>query len=204
MSRFALHPATRLIAWIALLIAVQWLSGVVLGAALALACLAGKPIVRRGMKLIWRTRWLLASLFVILAWGTAGDPLWPSDHVPTYEGLAQAWMHIGRLLLVLMAVAAFLETMSLPDLLTATHATLAPLRRIGFDPDRGVVRLMLALRYAENLPRPRDWTVLLDDSSTVDCGTVDIHSQPLGWNDAVVLAAIMAAGVLALWNGEVF
>ncbi|SDH65843.1 energy-coupling factor transporter transmembrane component T [Propionivibrio dicarboxylicus] len=204
MSRFALHPATRLIAWIALLIAVQLLSGVVLGAALVLACLAGRRIVRRGMKLLWRTRWLLASLFVILAWGTAGDPLWPSDHAPTYEGLAQAWMHIGRLLLVLMAVAAFLETMSLPDLLTATHAALAPLRRVGFDPDRGVVRLMLALRYAEDLPRPRDWTVLLDDSVTVDCGSVDIHSQRLGGWDAVVLAAIVLAGGLAVISGGSF
>lgn len=198
MSRFPLHPATRLIVWLFVLIAVQTLSGLALpGAALA-ASLLGAKVLRRARKLIWRTRWLLLSLFVILAWGTAGNPLWAASYAPTEEGLALAGTHLGRLLLVLLAVAAFLETMSLPDLLTATHTALSPLRRLGLDPDRSVVRLMLALRYAEDLPRPRDWKVLLDVPSPEVCDTVEIQSRSFSAADAGVLLLVALAAAL-LW-----
>ena len=183
--------------WLFVLIAVQALSGIALLVGAAVFCLFGRAVIQRSKKLVWRTRWLLVSLFVILAWGTAGDPLWQHGFAPTHEGLHLAWTHSGRLLLVLMAVAAFLETMSLPDLLTATHTVLSPLRRLGFDPDRGVVRLMLALRYAEDLPRPRDWRALLDLPVALECTTVDIHTRPFGWVDVALAVVVVALiGVL--------
>jgi len=95
-----------------------------------------------------------------LSWGVAGEPLWQVLLRRPMKA-ARSAAHLGRLLLVLIAVAAFLEAMPLPDLLAATMlcsshcATLA-------DPDRGVVRLMLVLRYVEALPRPRDWRALLN------------------------------------------
>ena len=192
--------------WLLALIAVQTLSGLLLLAGLAGSFLLGPAVIRRGTKLVWRTRWLLLSLCVILAWGTAGDPLWGGagrDMAPTREGLQLAWTHLGRLLLVLMVLAAFLERMSLPDLLTATHTALSPLRRIGLDPDRGVVRLMLALRYAEDLPRPKDWKTLLDFSDAPVCDTVDIHVRPLGAVDRA-MGGLMVGGLvlLVLWVGR--
>jgi hypothetical protein len=52
--------------------------------------------------------------------------------------------------------------MPLADLISGSHALLFPFRRCGMDSTRGVVRLMLVLRYVETLPRPRDWKTLLE------------------------------------------
>lgn len=196
MEKTAVHPATRLIAWLALLIAVQCLSGAVLLAACLFAPLAGARVMRRGGRLVWRTRWLLLSLLLVFAWGVAGDPLWSGSLAPTREGVDEALKHLGRLVLVLVSVAAFLEFMPLAELLAATHALLAPLRRLGVDSDRGVVRLMLVLRYVETLPRPRDWKSLLDIPETAACETIEIEHQALRWLDGCVMAGLLGGLVL--------
>lgn len=146
---------------------------------------------------MWRARWLLFSLLAVFAWGTAGEALWNSGWAPTYEGVMEASKHFGRMLLVLMLVAAFLEYMPLADLISATHALLLPFRRFGLDTTRGVVRLMLVLRYVETLPRPRDWKVLLDapDSSTSEI--VEIEQRAAGWGDVCVMAGLVG-GLLFL------
>jgi energy-coupling factor transporter transmembrane protein EcfT len=191
----SLHPAARLAAWLALLVAVQCLSGVKLLVACLLAPLSGARVMRRAGRLIWWARWLLLSLLAVFAWGVAGEPLWDGGMAPTREGVDAALKHLGRLLLVLVAVAAFLEFMPLADLLAATHALLAPLKRLGVDPDRGMVRLMLALRYVESLPRPRDWRSLLDVPETVLCETseaIEIEQRAMRWTDGCVLASLLA------------
>jgi energy-coupling factor transporter transmembrane protein EcfT len=196
MEKTAVHPATRLIAWLALLIAVQCLSGAVLLAACLFAPLAGARVMRRGGRLVWRTRWLLLSLLLVFAWGVAGEPLWSGSLAPTREGVDEALKHLGRLVLVLVSVAAFLEFMPLAELLAATHALLAPLRRLGVDADRGVVRLMLVLRYVETLPRPRDWKSLLDIPETAACEIIEIEHQALRWLDGCVMAGLLGGLVL--------
>jgi hypothetical protein len=104
----------------------------------------------------------LLSVFVILAWGGVGDPAWSGMMAPSREGLLDASTHVGRLLLVLMAVAVLRERMPMAELLIATHRLLDPLRRCGLDTDRGLVRLLLVLHYLETMPRPRDWRQLLE------------------------------------------
>ena len=192
----SVHPTTRLIAWLTLLVAVQALSGAALAIALAALPLCGRPVLRRGWRLIWRARWLLASLLLIVSWGVAGEPLWAGDMAPTHEGLREALTHFGRLLLVLFAVAGFLETMPLPELLSATHALLGPLRRLGLDADRGVVRLMLVLRYVETLPRPRDWRALLKAPAPVVSERVEVDCQALRWTDCLVSVSLVVVTTL--------
>ena len=201
MPSLSLHPTTRLLAWLLVLVAVQLVSGVTLAVAFLLLPLLGKRILLRGGKLVWRTRWLLLSLFVIFSWGVAGDPLWNGALAPTREGLLESLTHLGRLLLVLMAVAAFLELMPLPDLLMATHVLLRPLRCLGLDAERGVVRLMLVLRYAETLPRPRDWRSLLEAPLTECNEIVEVDHQALSLTDyAFILFCAMALpGLVLVW-----
>jgi energy-coupling factor transporter transmembrane protein EcfT len=192
MERTGVHPATRLAGWLAALVAVQCLSGPALLAACLIAPLSGGRVMRRGGRLIWRARGLLISLALILAWGTAGEPLWDGGLAPTHEGLAEALKHLGRLLLVLVAVAAFLENMPLAELLSATHTLLAPVRRLGVDTDRGVVRLMLVLRYVETLPRPRDWrSLLLDVPPTGACEMLEIDHRAMRWIDGIIIAGLL-------------
>lgn len=197
MSSLSVHPATRLCFWLSLLVVVQSLNGALLMSIMALTVVTlavlDSAIVKRGSRLIWRARWLLVSLFFILAWGIAGDPLWDGALSPSVEGLEDAGTHVGRLLLVLMIVAALLETLPLGDLLAATRSMMHPLKQFGLDPDRGVIRLMLVLRYVETLPRPRDWRNLLNvpETSANERVTVDVH--PLRALDFALGAAMVAA-----------
>ena len=197
MFRSVLHPATRLVVWLVLLIAVQLLSGRFLALVCLLAPVLGVRVMRRGGRLMWRARWLLFSLLAVFAWGTAGEALWNSGWAPTYEGVMEASKHFGRMLLVLMLVAAFLEYMPLADLISATHALLLPFRRFGLDTTRGVVRLMLVLRYVETLPRPRDWKVLLDAPESSTSEIVEIEQRAAGWGDVFVMAGLVG-GLLFL------
>ena len=193
----SVHPTTRLVLWLLMLVAVQNLSGLSLIAAGCCLPLLGSRVLHRGLRLVWRTRWLLASLLGIFAWGVAGDPLWEGRLAPTQEGLQEALLHLGRLALVLIAVALFLETMPLPDLLAATHALLTQMRRFGLDPDRGVVRLMLVLRYVESLPRPRDWRTLLEVPTTIASELVEVNHQTMRWSD--YLLTLLVAGAVVFF-----
>jgi hypothetical protein len=179
------------------MLVIQWLEGGMLAVVFLPLLLLGRRVLQRGGRLVWRARWLLVSLFVIFAWGVAGEPLWQGVAAPTYEGLLAALTQLGRLLLMLMIVAAFLEFMPLPSLLAATHRMLHPLRRFGIDPDRGVIRLMLVMRYVETLPRPRDWRTLLDVPTVSVSEVLEIDEYPLRWLDGLVLFSV-AAVLMAL------
>lgn len=199
IQTLTVHPATRLMVWLLLLLAVQCLSGTALAVAFLFIPLLGTKVLRRSAKLIWRARWLLATLLVVFSWAVAGEPLWDGPAAPTQEGLQEALTHLGRLLLVLVVVAAFLETMPLADLLAATHAWLKPLRYFGIDPDRGVVRLMLVLRYVETLPRPRDWRRLLDAPAESVSERLALVDDALRWLDYFIsLSCVAAVTVLYL------
>ena len=191
MSNCRVHPATRLLVWLVLLIAVQALDGLLLGGLCLLTFFSGRRIVRRGGRLVWRARWVLVSVFVLLAWGVAGEPLWSASVAPTSEGLQLAYTHVGRLFMVLMTLAAFLESMQITDLLAATHLLLKPLRGAGLNPERGVIRLMLVLRYVETLPRPRDWRSLLDDQGPAGSERLELDSQRFRWLDGVIAFALV-------------
>ncbi|MFW5395978.1 MAG: hypothetical protein XXXNARYT_001706, partial [Candidatus Accumulibacter regalis] len=64
-----MHPTTRLVVWLLLLLASQCLDGEQLLAALLVLPFLGPAALRRALRLAWRTRWLFLSLFVIVAWG---------------------------------------------------------------------------------------------------------------------------------------
>ncbi len=195
MPSFSVHPTTRVVNWFLLLIAVQCLNGLALAAAFLLLPALGRRGLQRAGRLVWRVRWLLLTLLVVFSWGVAGEPLWEGAAAPTLEGLRKALTHLGRLLLVLIAVSAFLDATPLADLLVASHTLLKPLRRIGLDPDRGVVRLMLVLRYVETLPRPRDWRSLLDVPGTTVGESLELDQPPLRWLDfalTLILGLVVA------------
>jgi energy-coupling factor transporter transmembrane protein EcfT len=189
------HPTTRLVVWLLLLLASQCLDGEQLLAALLVLPFLGPAALRRALRLAWRTRWLFLSLFVIVAWGAAGEPAWGGALAPTREGLLAAATHGGRLLLALSAVAVLVEWMPVPELLVATHRLLQPLRRCGVDPDRSVVRLLLVMRHIETLPRPRDWRILLKAPNTGGEGEVfELADRPFSWSDPALI--LLVAGVV--------
>ncbi len=198
LTNFSVHPATRLVVWLLLLVGIQGFSGVGLLAVCLLLPFLGARILRRGGALVWRTRWLLLSLLLIFSWGVAGEPLWAGPLAPTREGTLEALTHLGRLVFLLIAVAAFLEITPLPEMLAGAHALLKPWQRFGCDPDRSVIRLMLVLRYVETLPRPRDWRTLLDVPAITFCETLEVNHQPVRWWDCLMMLGAALAVVLFL------
>jgi len=204
MHRFSVHPTTRLILWLLLILLIQLLDGWVLAAAFLVLPLLGQPVLQRAGRLVRRARWLLVSLCVVFSWGVAGEPLWQGIAAPSREGLLAAFTQVGSLLLMLITVAAFLERMPLPRLLIASHQILQPLHRFGIDPDRGVVRLMLVLRYVETLPRPRDWRTLLDVPASSVSEVLELEEYPWRWLDHLLLLAVgMVLTLLVLhWGGR--
>lgn len=193
----SLHPAHRLCCWLLLVIAVQCLAGTALLAALPLVALAGMPSLRRWFRLLRRMRWLLLSLLPILGWSVAGEPLWEMGAVPapTVEGLQDGMTQLARLALVLAAVAILLETTPVAELMAGSRILLSPLRWIGADVDRAVVRLSLVLHYADELS-VRDWRSLLVPDAPPGPETVRLRhvaTCPADW-----LALLVASGVAAM------
>lgn len=202
MPTSRIHPATRLLIWISTLIAVQFIDGAMFIVAFSVVSLCGKRVALRAWRLIWRARWLLASLFVIFAWGVPGKALWNEGlFSPSYEGIREGARHLARMLLVLITVAAFLEFTPLADLLAATRALLRPFQRLGVNADRGVVRLMLVLRYVETLPRPRDWKILLAMPDVCTSERIEVEQHALNWRDGLAITCLCAAIFVALLGG---
>lgn len=196
MPIISFHPASRLLFWIAVLVTVQGFSGRLLLATTLLVPFCGKKILLRGTRLVWRARWLFLALVTFFSWGTAGDPLWAGWGAPTREGMAEAMVHSGRLFLVLIGVAALLENLPLAQLLSASHKLLGVFRRVGLDPDRGVVRLMLVLHYVETLPRPDDWRSMLSVPAECEVDWVDVVHEPLAWPDFLMLGGIASMFII--------
>ncbi len=194
-SILAPHPAHRIVCWLLLVIAAQCLTGVALALALLVMPAFGGECVRRWRQLLRRTRWLLLSLVVIFGWSVAGEPLWvfPMLPSPTVEGLQDGLVQAARLALVLSLVAVLLATTPVNDLMAGSRTLLAPLRRLGVDVDRAVVRLALVLHYAE-APPAGGWRTLLAPALPSGPGTVAFSLPRVRAADwaAVALAALLA------------
>ncbi len=190
-----MHPSTRLVVWLLMLLLSQSMDDLLLMAAILLLPLFGRSVLSRCWQLAWGARWVFLSLFVILAWGGIGEAAWDGPMAPSREGLLDASTHVGRLLLVLMAVAVLREWMTTADLLTGIHRLLAPIRRCGLNPDRGLVRLLLVLNYIEAMPRPRDWRMLLDVPASRNSEVFELVDHPLSSRDYLIIALALVAAV---------
>ena len=194
-----MHPSTQLVLWLLILLLSQGMDELLLMATMLLVPLFGRSVLSRCWQLAWGARWIFLSLFVILAWGGIGEAAWNGPMAPSREGLLDASTHVGRLLLVLMAVAVLRERMSTADLLTGIYRLLEPMRRCGLDSDRGLVRLLLVLNYIETMPRPRDWRMLLDVPASCNSEVFELVDQPLSSRDYLVIALALVAAVPLLY-----
>ncbi|MDR2507011.1 MAG: energy-coupling factor transporter transmembrane protein EcfT [Candidatus Accumulibacter sp.] len=180
----SIHPATRLVLWFFFLGITHCLRGVALALILVLFPLFGRDSLKHGFFLVWRARWFLLPVFLVPAWNSAGKPLWEAGYAPTYEGLNEAFTHLGRLLLILMSVGVLLEKLPLPAFLSASRFLFKPLEYFGIDAaQRGLIRLLLALHYAGDAQHPVDWQNLLKDSVPAGKEWVEIQDVPLRWFD---------------------
>jgi hypothetical protein len=197
-----LHPSSALIVWLAGVLAVQFLGygGLAL---LALLMLLSRPRLSRPWAgYVRRARWLLLTLWLILAYNTPGEALADLAWAPTYEGMAEASLQAVRLITMLGCLAWLFDHLGRDGLVDALWGLLRPFRKFGLDTGRLVIRLSLVMENLQSPPEKGAWKKMLAADPAFAGGPDVLHlSQPL-WatrdTAVVLLAAALLLGVVLL------
>lgn len=194
------HPAASLLCWLITIVALQYLAWpALLAIALAIA-LAGTGARRRWWTLLRRARWLLLTLWLILAYGTPGEAWHNLPWAPTEAGMYEASLHALRLVIMLGALAWLFDRLPRERLMAGLWALIQPLCRFRVDADRLVVRLALVFDYLEKAPPKGSWRHLLDESQHaaggLDVVRIELPRWKAGDTGALLgIVLVMAAGV---------
>ncbi len=191
-----LHPATRLVVWIALVAFSQLARGPALGGfGLVVMVLAGWLARRRAWRLLRRSRFLVLVLVVLFGFFTPGEAVMPAlaGLAPTHEGLALALLHGLRLVLVVLLVALLLETTDEHALVAGLITLASPLAGLGLSVERLAVRVLLVLRYVET-PPAGGWRALIGDEGMVSPSeALSVNVATLRWWDRVAMVGVAMA-----------
>ena len=156
-----MHPTAALLVWLAAVLAVQFLGYTGLGLLAAGLLLARPALWRAWLAYVRRARWLLLSLWLILAYNTPGEALADQAWAPTYEGVAEASLQAVRLVGMLGCLAWLFGLLGRDGLVSALAGLLRPLQGLGLDTMRLVVRLSLVLENLQVAPEKGAWNKML-------------------------------------------
>jgi hypothetical protein len=195
------HPVTPLLCWVGFAVALQWIDSRawMVGVATFTFALSLFFAGERGRLLLWRARWLLASLVFLFVFFTPGEYLTgiPGELGATREGVARAADNLGRLVSLLASLALLHECIGTAGLLAGLHTLL---RRFPYR-DATVVRLLLVLEYAEQKRTVgwREWLGSVEKTENGECrrDLLALESSPLRFRDYAMLCAWIA--LLGVW-----
>lgn len=191
-----LHPATRLVVWIALVAFSQLARGPALGGfGLVVMVLAGWFARRRAWRLLRRSRFLVLVLVVLFGCFTPGEAVMSAlaGLAPTREGLALALLHGLRLVLVVLLVALLLETTGEHALVAGLITLASPLAGLGLSVERLAVRVLLVLRYVET-PPAGGWRALIGEEGMVSPSeALSVNVATLRWWDRMAMVGVAMA-----------
>ena len=189
-----MHPSVFLLAWLAGVLAVQFLGYHGLGL-LGLAIVLSTPAASlRWLDYARRARWLLLMLWLILAYNTPGEALHDLAWAPTYEGMAEANLQAARLLVMLGSLAWLFNRLGREGLVGALWGLLLPVRSLGVDSERVVVRLSLVLENLQFPPEKGAWKKMLDAEQEYAAGPMVLHFNQPAWRATDTLAALVIGG----------
>lgn len=194
------HPAACLLSWLIATVALQYLGWSGLLALALVTALAGKGARRRWWTLLRRARWLLLTLWLILAYGTPGEAWRNLPWAPTEAGLYEASLHAVRLAVMLGLLAWLFQALPRGRLMAGLWVLVQPLRWLHIDADRLVVRLALVFDYLEKAPPKGSWRHLLDEHPWAAGGLDVVRIELPRWRprDTGLVAGaafVMLAGV---------
>lgn len=194
------HPAACLLSWLIAVVALQYLEWPAQVCFALAIFLAGQGARGRWWTLVRRARFLLLTLWLILAYGTPGDAWRDLPWAPTDAGIYEANLHGARLVLMLGSLGWLFDALPRDRLMAGLWALVQPLGRFRIDADRIVVRLALVFDYLETAPPKGAWRHLLDETKHVSGGLDRVRIELPAWRpvDTGVLlgaALIMGAGV---------
>lgn len=192
-----LHPASFLVLWGGFAIALQAVALPYLPVIAAVTLLLGTLKAKdRLWRLLRRSRWLLLSLAVLFLFFTPGEYLTgPLGSIGvSYEGMAQAGLHISLLLALLACLAVMHEGIGTTGILAGLYGVL---RFFGIS-HAAVVRLSLVLDFVEKPPAGgwRGWLAAARDEE--GDAVVSLRLAPLRWRDRLVMALVGCGALLWL------
>jgi energy-coupling factor transporter transmembrane protein EcfT len=160
------HPSLRIIALIALAVAIQFITPRLLlatGLLVMLSAFFQYPMLFR--RVLFRSRWLLLTLLAIFAFTTPGEYVhgWSIAIAPTYEGISRGALQGGRLIIMLAGLTLLLGSTGREALMAGIYCLMQPFRLLGLSPLRFTARLWLTLHYVEQAPEKQHrsgWTML--------------------------------------------
>ena len=165
-----------------------------------LAALAGIPLLwsptafLRWLRLVYRARWLLLTLWLILAYNAPGEAWLDQSWAPTYEGMAEGSLQAARLSVLLLWLAWLFVRLGREQLVSGVWGLLLPAQVLGLQVERLVVRLSLVL---ENMQGPQEqggWRRMLQvathDVAGPDC--MRMSAMPWRFRDTLVVVACVA------------
>ena len=153
------------------------------------------------LRLLRRTRLLMAVLLLTYGYALPGTMLWPALGwaSPSVEGLLQGALRAGRLVLMLAGLAMLLAYTPRPRLIYGLYALAKPLTWLGFDRRAFAVRLGLTLDYVEHAPKPMRWLDTLRAPLPDDATPTGYTLHPERWqsrDSAVILAGLLLVGIV--------
>lgn len=169
-----LHPSSALIVWLLAVLAVQFIAYTGMGLLVLVILLSSANVVRSWVSYLSRARWLLLTLWLILAYNTPGEAFRDLMWAPTYEGIAEANMQVTRLIVMLACLAWLFARLGREGLVSALWGLLEPLRRWA-DTQRLVVRLSLVLDNLQTPPEKGAWRRMLFGDSQNSSGPTSLH-----------------------------
>ncbi len=157
---------------------------------------------RRGLAYVRRARWLLLTLWLILAFNTPGEAVYNLAWAPTYEGIAEANLQAVRLLATLLCLAWVFARLGHDGMLAGLWGLLQVLRGTGLEVERIVVRLSLVLENLQTPPAKGEWKQMLALAPVLPTGREVLHLSLVPWlfRDTllVVVAVVGLMGVVWL------
>lgn len=196
-----LHPSAALIVWVSAVVGVQYLGSHGLLAMALVALFFSRSMFRRWWGYVRRARWLLLTLWLVLAYNTPGEALLDLPWAPTYEGVADAGLQAVRLLLILGFLAWLFERIGRDGLVSGLWGLLRPFGALGVDSERLVVRLSLVLDNLQSPPEKGAWKAMLDTMPNEGEGVEMVHLMLPIWarRDTLMVGLAILGFLAAVW-----
>jgi energy-coupling factor transporter transmembrane protein EcfT len=185
------------------IVVIQFLGLAGLALTFAVLLLAARNSAAGWWRLLRRMRWLLVSVWLILAYGASGDALFDLSWMPTHEGAREATLHVARLMLMLGCLAWRFALLGNQGLLVALQSLLHPLSRFGLGSERLVVRLSLVMRNLQAESPKGSWRNMLDGNPGPAGGPEVLRVEVPPWRaiDFLVCLAVLAFSWFAISLG---
>lgn len=191
-----MHPTAALIIWLSAVLATQSFAYPGLLGLAAAIFLTTPAALRPCWKFVRRGRWLFLSLWLIMAYGKAGEAFADLPWAPTLEGMADADLQAVRLLLMLCCLSWLFARLGHEGLVTALWGLMRPLARCGIDVERAVVRLSLVLESLQTPLPAGAWKQMLAAGSVPATQQEILHLQVPHWRKSDVLWVLLSWLVL--------